>query len=457
MLAIINPATETVITELEIDTAKSIAEKFTKAKAAQPKWQKTPLKTRIKCIKKWLQLLEQNSSLLATTLSQEMGKPISQAKGEIKFVTSRANFFVEHIAEILHPKEFAKKKGDVKEEISYEPLGVIANISAWNYPYFVGANVFVPALLAGNAVLYKSSEFSPLSGQHITQLLHEAGVPKDVFNLIIGTGNEGALLLKENVDGVFFTGSYATGLKILESARQKIIPVQLELGGKDPAYVCSDVDIKPTIQSLVEGAFFNTGQSCCSIERIYVHHKIYDKFVTSFTKAVKNLKIGNPLNAETFIGPLTRKAQLDVLQKQIQDAVAKGAKILTGGNKLKQKGYYFAPTVLCNVNHNMLVMKDESFGPIVGIQKVQNDEEALKLMNDTSYGLTAAVFTKSKKKAQKLLAQINTGTVYWNCCERVSANLPWSGQKNSGLGVTLSLAGISAFTKPKAWHLNKLA
>ncbi len=234
-----------------------------------------------------------------------------------------------------------------------------------------------------------------------------------------------------------------------------MIKLQLELGGKDPTYVCEDIDVATAAASLADGAMYNTGQSCCSVERIYVHASIFDAFVAAFVKEVQGFKVGEPTDESTYIGPLTRAPQVKLLQMQVADAVAKGAKLLLGGQPLAERpgGHWFAPTVLVNVNHDMAVMREESFGPIIGIQAVADDAEAVRLMNDTDYGLTAGVYTRSEARARTLLSQINAGSVYWNCCDRVSPRLPWSGVKHSGLGLTLSTEGITAFTRPKAWHL----
>ena len=233
-----------------------------------------------------------------------------------------------------------------------------------------------------------------------------------------------------------------------------MVPCQLELGGKDPIYIADDVvDIKSIAAGTADGAFYNNGQSCCSVERIYVHEKNYDLYVEEFVKEVKAYKLGSPVEDGVYLGPLTRKEQVAVVEAQVNDAVAKGAKILTGGKRLNFKGYYFEPTVLVNVSHNMSVMQDESFGPIIGIMKVKDDAEALQLMQDTHYGLTAGVYSASKARAEAILSKINSGTGYWNCCDRVSAPLPWSGRNHSGFGATLSIVGLRAFTNPKAYHL----
>jgi acyl-CoA reductase-like NAD-dependent aldehyde dehydrogenase len=233
-----------------------------------------------------------------------------------------------------------------------------------------------------------------------------------------------------------------------------MVPCQCELGGKDPLYVAADIaDIKSVAAGTADGAFYNNGQSCCAVERIYVHEKVYDNYIDEFVKEVKSWKVGTPTEEGAYIGPLSRKEQIDVLENQVADAVSKGATVLTGGKKINSKGYFFEPTVLVNVDHNMSVMKEESFGPVIGIMKVSSDEEAIRLMQDSEYGLTAAVYSADKKRAENILQQINTGTGYWNCCDRVSAALPWSGRKHSGFGVTLSHAGLRAFVKIKGYHL----
>jgi acyl-CoA reductase-like NAD-dependent aldehyde dehydrogenase len=339
------------------------------------------------------------------------------------------------------------------EQISHLPLGVVANISAWNYPYFVGCNVIVPALLTGNAVLYKPSEYATLTGQHITRLLHAAGVPADVMQCLVGGGEVGAALLGQKIDGLFFTGSHATGQRIAAALAGRLVKLQLELGGKDPTYVRADADVKAAAESLADGAMYNTGQSCCSVERIYVHESIHDAFVEHFLATVASFKQGDVMDPATYIGAITRAPQLALLEAQVADALAKGAQLRCGGNRLPGPGNHFEPTVFTGVNHTMALMQEESFGPIIGIQKVGGDEEALGLMNDTRYGLTAGVYTKDEAVARALMAHLNAGSVYWNCCDRVSPRLPWSGHGDSGLGLTLSRMGIETFTRPKAWHL----
>ena len=453
-MKILNPATNTVVAEVAEDGATSIRAKYARARAAQPAWAALPLKKRLDTIREFRARTIAMRETLAKTLTLEMGKPIRQSRNELDGLLGRIDFFLAEASRVLREqKVFADAKGKLEERISHEPLGVIANISAWNYPYFVGANVFVPALIAGNAVLYKPSEYATLTGLHIAAMLYQAGVPTDVFVPIVGGGKAGASLLRQPVDGVFFTGSFATGTKVGAAAGRRMAKVQLELGGKDPVYVCEDVDTKTAAASLADGAFYNTGQSCCSVERIYVHEKIHDAFVDAFVAEVRGFTRGDPLDEATYIGAITRRPQLDVLRKQVADAKKKGASALTGGDIVKGKGNWFEPTVLVGVDHRMSVMKDESFGPIIGIQKVGGDAEAVALMNDTAYGLTAGVYTADAKRAKRILSQLRSGSVYWNCCDRVSPRLPWSGVGHSGIGVTLSTYGIQTFTRPKAWHL----
>ena len=449
---IINPATEEIITTVVEDTTSTIAKKYELAKAAQKAWAKVPLKERIACIARFNDLLDAQSDLIAADLTAEVGKPLGQAKGEIRGGRARSSYFVSNSEKYL-AEEWMVSEGDTKEKVTYEPLGVIANISAWNYPILVGVNVFIPALIGGNAVLYKPSEFSALTGMHLVRLLHESGIPKDVMQLIIGGKDAGEALLNLPLNGYFFTGSYATGRYIAERVASKLVPVGLELGGKDPMYVCDDVNVGAAAGAGVEGAFYNTGQSCCAVERIYVHEKIYDEYLAAFMVEYKNWPMGNPTAESTAVGPLTRKPQVAVLENQVKDAVAKGARILAGGKKAEGAGYYFEPTVLVDVDHSMSVMMEESFGPIIGIQKVKDDAEAVALMVDTPYGLTSAVYTQNKQRAESIMKEMQSGTVYWNCCDRVSANIPWSGRGWSGLGSTLSHQGIRAFVQPKSYHL----
>ena len=452
-MIIINPATEQEITTLAEETPQNVADRLQTLRYGQKAWQALGVSKRLEIITKFGELIKENTEELARILTSETGKPIQQSRNEINGAHNR----------IIHLRANAEKwladeklvtEGQTLESIEYEPLGVVANISAWNFPYNVGYNVFLYALVAGNAVLYKPSEFASLTGLEFEKYLHKAGVPQNVFMIAIGGKEVGQAILEMDFDGYFFTGSYGTGKHIIQTVAPKMVPVQLELGGKDPLYVMDDVaDIKQAAINAAEGAFYNNGQSCCAVERIYVHQKIYDEFVKEFVKEVKAYKVGDPMDQDTFIGAVTRPQQIEVLDDQINDAIDKGATVLTGGKRLAGAGYFFEPAVLVDVSHDMKIMRDESFGPVIGIQKVGSDGEAVELMKDTAYGLTSAVFSSDQNRATAVLSLMNTGTVYWNCCDRVSPNLPWSGRGNSGVGSTLSSQGIRAFVQPKAWQL----
>ncbi len=352
-LSIYNPATGAKITDLPADDAASVAAKARAAHAAQAAWAAQPLAERRACIDRFRQGIVRDLEQLAATMTRETGKPIKMSRNELNGLLGRLDFF-NGLVEPTMATETVYDEAGMKERIEHVPLGVIGNISAWNYPWFVGCNVIVPALLTGNAVLYKPSEFATMTGLEIGRLLHEAGVPKDVFTTLVGAGDVGAALLEQNIAGLFFTGSYATGARIARGVGSRFIKLQLELGGKDPTYVCDDADPKTAAESLADGAMYNTGQSCCSVERIYVHEKIHDAFVEAFVQTVKGFKAGDPMSDETYIGAITRAPQLDVLDAQVADAKAKGATLLAGGARLPGPGNWFAPTVFSNVERHAL-------------------------------------------------------------------------------------------------------
>ncbi len=453
-LAIHNPATGALITQLAADDAQSIAAKALAARAVQPAWAAQPIAERRACIVHFRAAVVAQLDALAAVMTSETGKPISMSRNELNGLLGRIDFFLDQSAAAIAIQTVYDQDG-MCEQIEHTPLGVVANISAWNYPWFVGGNVFIPALLTGNTVLYKPSEFAALTGLEIGRLLHEAGVPREVFAVLIGGAEVGAALLEQDIDGLFFTGSHATGVRIAQALGPRLVKLQLELGGKDPTYVCDDADPKLAAASLADGAMYNSGQSCCSVERIYVHEKIHDAFVSAFMETVRGFAVGDPTRNDSYIGAITRAPQLDVFDAQVRDAKAKGATLLCGGERLPGPGNWYAPTVFTGVDHTMDLMREETFGPLIGIQKVSDDEEAVRLMNDTRYGLTAGVFTPDEARARTLLAQVRAGSVYWNCCDRVSPRLPWSGVGDSGVGLTLSTYGIQTFTRPKAWHLRK--
>ncbi|MFX1704313.1 aldehyde dehydrogenase family protein [Chitinophaga sp. CC14] len=452
-MRIFNPATAQTLAVLREDSLARVVEKTALLRLAFAHWSAKPLAERIKVIARFNQQLEKRVEKLAGILTSESGKPLQQSRNEINGAVARINWMLENAEKYLSD-EWVTNTDTLKEKISYEPLGVICNISAWNYPYLVGVNVFIPALLAGNTVLYKPSEYATLTGMEIEKLFYYAGLEQNAFKIAIGGKATGENLMDLRVDGYFFTGSYKTGKYIYEKVASRMLPCQLELGGKDPLYVTDDIeDIAAVAAATADGAFYNNGQSCCAVERIYVHEKVYDEYVAEFVKAVKSWKLGLPTDDGVYFGAITRKEQLKVLENQVLEARAKGATLKLGGHIIVHEGNFFEPTILTDVDHNMKIMQEESFGPVIGIMKVSSDKEAIELMNDTEYGLTASVYSSNGERAQEILSQVNAGTGYWNCCDRVTAGLPWAGRKHSGFGATLSHQGLRAFTKTKAWQM----
>ena len=432
----------------------SLRKLVSSARCAQAAWCEVPVSDRGGVVLRFADALRRRAEECALTLTRDTGKPLSQSMKEVKATVVRVEFFAKQAAKALKTQRVTT--GPVDEEIVFEPLGVVANISAWNYPYFVGSNVWAPALVAGNAVIYKPSEYCAHTGLLVENLWKEAGLPKDLFTTTKSVSKETGrrLVDEEDLDMVCFTGSAKTGQIIAEKCGPRMIKTQLELGGKDAAFVCDDVEhVKKVAQALADGAFYNTGQSCCSIERIYVQESIYDDFSKYFVEEVESFHIGSEWAKDTYLGPLTLKNQVAFLEAQVQDALEKGATLLTTPKKAPTPRH-FPPTVLANVTQNMDVHRHESFGPLVAIAKVTTDEKAIDLMNDSSFGLTAAVYSSKKDRALAILKRLKTGTAYWNCCDRSSPSLPWQGRNLSGIGITMSHLGIQAMTIPRAYHLN---
>lgn len=461
-LRVVNPATEELLQTVSTADGLAVEQYYQQARCAQPEWAACSLSDRIRVLQAFRVLLVQRLDSLARLLTSETGKPIGQAKNEIRTAAQCVDYCLNHVQRLMEPKLVRQSPdlsafpglADVEEVLTYDPLGVVAYLSTWSHPYLSSSQVVVPALLTGNAVLYKPSEAATLAGLAIANLLHEAGVPKQVVIPVIGADETGAALVQQPVDGIFFVGSSATGKQVAAAAAERLVPVQLLLDSSDPAYVCEDVDMTQVATNLAEGVFCNSGQRC-SIGRIYVHTLIYDRFVDEFLQTVEAFKLGNPAEPDTYLGPVSRQSHLDELERQVQDALDKGAFLLCGGSRTGETGWYFEPTVLVDANHRMAVMREKTLGPVVGIQVVKDDADAISKMNDTDYGLTSVVYTRSRERAVRLLRQVDSGTAYWNCCDRVSPYLPWSGRKQSGLGSTLSRIGLEAFVQPKAWHLHQ--
>jgi acyl-CoA reductase-like NAD-dependent aldehyde dehydrogenase len=446
-----NPATGAVIRELEVDDDATVATKVRRARAAQTAWAARPFDDRAVVLLEFADRLDAAIDDCAAATTAETGKPITQARNEIRAVRERIEYFVDAVPRVTATRAVTTS-AELEESISYDPAGVVAHVSAWNYPYFVGLNSIVPALVAGNAVVYKPSELASVTGLRITDLLHASGVPVDVMQAAIGAGPTGAAVVDSEVDVVCFTGSYATGRRVAVAGAERLARVQLELGGKDPAYVCDDVDVARVAPAVAEGVFYNAGQSCCAIERLYVHERVFDAFVDAFVDAARGYVPGDPTDPATTLGPLTRAEQPALLTAQVADAVSRGARVVLDGGAVDGPGNFFAPVVLVDVDHSMTVMREESFGPVIGIERVATDTDAVRLAADTEYGLTAAIFTDDRERADRFLAALETGTAYWNCSDRTTARLPWAGRGHSGLGVSLGEAGIHAFVREKAWH-----
>jgi acyl-CoA reductase-like NAD-dependent aldehyde dehydrogenase len=451
-LEVRDPATGTTLETLATTDERAISTMVATARATVGEWSGLAYDERAVALLAFRDLLLAEVDDLATTTARETGKPIAQARNEIRAAAGRVEWFVEHVPAALAERTVTEST-DLVERVTYEPVGVVAHVSAWNYPYFVGLNTIAPALLVGDAVVYKPSELATLTGLRVTDLLHRAGVPPAVLQVVVGGGGAGAALVGSAVDTVCFTGSYATGLRVAAAAARNLTRVQLELGGKDAAYVCDDVDVERVAPAVAEGAFYNAGQSCCAIERLYVHDRVFEPFVDALVATVEGYRVGDPLADSTDVGPLARADQPGLLAQHVDDAVAKGARVLVGGSRIDRAGSWFEPTVLVDVDHTMRVMRDESFGPVIGVQRVRDDDEAYALMDDTEYGLTAAVFSDDRARALRLLERLDAGSVYWNTSDRTSVCLPWAGRRHSGLGVSLSESGVRALAREKAWHL----
>jgi acyl-CoA reductase-like NAD-dependent aldehyde dehydrogenase/uncharacterized protein YceH (UPF0502 family) len=447
-----NPATGMVIRSVAVTDPSEVDQKVARAHSAQVAWRERPMAERETILGAFRDLLEREAEECAQLTTSEVGKPIRQSRNEVRAVLERIDWNVAHVGEVIAPRTVTS--GDALEErISYEPVGVVAHVSAWNYPYFVALNSIVPALLVGNAVCYKPSEHATLTGLRLVDQMHRSGVPVDVVHAIVGAGPTGAALVEADVDMVCFTGSYATGQRVARSLADRLVRVQLELGGKDAAYVCDDVDVEEAALAVAEGAFYNGGQSCSATERVYVHEAIADAFVATLVDVVRAYRVGDPTDDATDVGPLARAEQLDVLDAQLADAVQRGAKVLCGGDRIDQPGSWFEPTVVVDVPDAAILTAAESFGPVIGVARVASDAEATARMNDSEFGLGASVFTRDRDRAERLLARLDVGNAYWNTADRSCVRLPWAGRRHSGLGTSMSESGVRTFVKEKAWHL----
>ncbi|MCH8001216.1 MAG: aldehyde dehydrogenase family protein [Proteobacteria bacterium] len=455
-LKCITPVDGSVYVERPLASEAEIAEALARARAAQPAWRHTPLAERLALLSAAVDAFVANKAEIAEEIAWQMGRPVAQCPGEVAGFEERARHMTAIAPEALGDIAVEPKDGFTRF-IRRDPLGVVFVVAPWNYPYLTAVNSVVPALAAGNAVLLKHSHQTPLCAERFAEAFEAAGLPAGLFrHLHLSHGATAKLIAGEGVDFVSFTGSVPGGHAVQEAAAQRFIGTGLELGGKDPAYVRADAKLDHAIENVIDGAFFNSGQSCCGIERIYVHAEAYDAFVEGAVEAVRAYVLGNPIEPETTLGPMVRASAADFVRGQIADAVAAGAKALIDPKAFAADAAgtpYLAPQILVDVDHSMRVMTEESFGPVVGIMKVASDEEAVALMNDSDFGLTASIWTTDEDAAIAIGDRVETGTWFMNRADYLDPALAWTGVKDSGRGCSLSRVGYEQLTRPKSFHL----
>jgi acyl-CoA reductase-like NAD-dependent aldehyde dehydrogenase len=426
------------------------------ARAAQREWAKVSIKDRCAFALKFMDAMMAMNQEIVPELAEQMGRPV-RFGGEFRGFEERVRYMAMIAEDSLKPVLPADPKAGFKRMIKRMPAGIVFVVAPWNYPYLTAVNTIVPALIAGNAVILKHASQTILVGERFDQAMRKAGAPKGLFtNIVLSHDQTTRLLSSGSVDHVNFTGSVEGGKAIERAAAGTFTTMGLELGGKDPAYVRADVKLDHAVENLVDGAFYNSGQCCCGIERIYVHEAVYDKFLDGFVNLTRQYVLGNPMDEKTTLGPMAHTRFAETVRRQTAEALAKGAKPhidfkAFGANK--DGSPYLAPQVLTNVDHSMSVMMDESFGPVVGIMKVKSDEEAIRLMNDSPYGLTAGIWTSDLEAAERIGDQVETGTVFMNRCDYLDPALAWTGVKDTGRGASLSPIGYEMLTRPKSYHL----
>lgn len=451
-LTLTNPYTKKAIQEFPYDSFEVAKSKVENLNHAQKIWADTPLNKRLELVQSALQYFEKNKDQIAKDISEEMGRPLHQAFGEIRGFFERANHLCEIATETL--SDDILNKDGFERRIKHEPLGVIFVISAWNFPLLITVNSVIPALLSGNSVLLKHSSLTPKIGEHFVSAFEKLGEHSPLLSqVIIDHKTTGKIIEELPIQHVIFTGSTSGGKSILSHTSKRFMMPTLELGGKDGAYIHSDANIKETVASVVDGAMFNSGQSCCGIERAYVHEDVYDEFMKEAEKLISTYVLGDPSNNQTSLGPLAQEKAAHFMQEQIDEATSKGAKVILGGKiKTIEGATFYPPTLISNVNHSMSIMKEENFGPILPVMKVSSLEEAADLVNDSDYGLTSAIFTQDVQTANKYASFVEAGTIFMNRCDYLDPALPWTGYKNSGCGSSLSRYGFYHVTKRKAYH-----
>ena len=426
-----------------------------RAKAARPAWAARPLAERITLVQSGVAALNGMKDKIVEELAWQMGRP-TRYGGEFGGVNERTTYMADIAATALAP-QIIEDSATFQRQLERAPHGVVFIIAPWNYPYLTAINTIVPALIAGNTVVLKHASQTLLAGERLAQALHAGGIPADVFqNLALDHATTEALIAARSFGFINFTGSVAGGQAIERAAAGTFTPLGLELGGKDPGYVLPDADLDAAVDGLMDGAMFNAGQCCCGIERIYVHDHMFDEFVAKSVAWVNKLKLGNPFDAETTLGPMANKRFADTVRAQTAQAIAAGATpLIDPKNFADDGGTYLAPQILINVTHDMSVMREESFGPVVGIMKVSSEAEAIHLMNDSPYGLTASLWTKDPEAAARVGRQIETGTVFMNRCDYIDPALCWTGCKDTGRGGAMGITGYQNLTRPRSYHFKK--
>jgi acyl-CoA reductase-like NAD-dependent aldehyde dehydrogenase len=453
----ISPIDGSVYVERTLADDSAVESALSQAVAAQKEWRKTTLAEREAICLKAVEYFLNHADEIGLELTWQMGRPIRYTANEIrKGFNDRARYMIAASGQALADIQVEEISG-FKRFIRRDPLGVVFVVAPWNYPYLTSVNSVIPAIMAGNAVVLKHAQQTPLCAERYAAAFEYAGLPAGVFQYLhLNHGQVASIIGDTRIDYVAFTGSVEGGQAVQEAIGKRFIVSGLELGGKDPAYVRADANLADAVENLVDGAFFNSGQSCCGIERIYVHEDVYDKFVEGFVALTKTYSLGDPLNSETTLGPMVRTSAASFAQKQIDEAVAQGAKALIDPDFFpanKSGTPYLAPQVLVDVNHTMDIMTEETFAPVVGIMPVKSDSEAIQLMNDSQYGLTASIWTSDTDAAMEIGEQVETGTWFMNRCDYLDPALAWTGVKNSGRGCTLSTVGYEALTRPKSFHL----
>ena len=455
-LRTISPIDGRIVVERPLAGAAEIDAVLGRAEAAQPGWAATPLGERARLLSAAVDAFVARKDAIAEEITRQMGRPISQSPGEVAGFEERARYMIAAADRALADLEVGEKPG-FRRFIRRVPLGVVLVVAPWNYPYLTAVNAVVPALMAGNAVVLKHSAQTPLCAERFAEAFAAAGLPEGVFQYV-HTSHAGVerMVGDPRIAYVSFTGSVAGGHAIQRAASERFIATGLELGGKDPAYVRADADLEHAVATAVDGAFFNAGQSCCGVERIYAHRDVYDAFVEGVVALVNDYRLGDPTQPETTLGPMVRTKAADAVRRQIAEAVVSGARTLIDPAHFpaaREGTPYLAPQVLVDVDHAMAIMREETFGPAVGIMAVADDDEAVRLMNDSDYGLTAIVLTRDVEAAIALGDRIQTGTWFMNRCDYLDPALAWVGVKNSGRGCSLSVLGYESLTRPKSFHL----